>query len=135
MSQKHEWIVILPDNVNALEKRMSVRQYVYSLATQLLSTSSYILMSRRSHLSNLKPDIDSGFWVMGGATLDEPIKEGTGPKINGSIMLAVAESKEEVLEKLKKDTYWQNGVWDESKVSCTCQLLEWSPGRPVLMYS
>lgn len=28
MAQKHEWIVILPDNAGALEKRMSVRQYV-----------------------------------------------------------------------------------------------------------
>lgn len=27
MAQKHEWIVILPDNTGALEKRMSVRQY------------------------------------------------------------------------------------------------------------
>lgn len=69
------------------------------------------------HLNNLKPDTDSGFWVMGGATLDEPIKEGSGPKINGSIMMAVADSKEEVLEKLKKDVYYSGGVWDTSKVS------------------
>lgn len=31
-------------------------------------------------------------------------------------MMALAETKEEVLEKLKKDTYWESGVWDESKV-------------------
>lgn len=28
MSQKHEWMVILPDNTGALEKRMAVRQCV-----------------------------------------------------------------------------------------------------------
>ncbi|KAL1305588.1 hypothetical protein AAFC00_007193 [Neodothiora populina] len=95
MAQKHEWIVILPDNTDALEKRMSVRQ---------------------SHLSNLTPDVESGLWLMGGATLDEPPKEGEGPKINGSIMLALAETKEEVLEKLKGDVYSQSGVWNWEKV-------------------
>jgi len=69
------------------------------------------------HLNNLKPDTDSGFWVLGGATLDEPIKEGSGPKINGSIMMAVADTKEEVMEKLKKDVYYSGEVWDTSKVS------------------
>lgn len=53
---------------------------------------------------------------MGGATLDEPITEGKGPKINGSIMLALAESKEEVLEKLKGDVYAKEGVWDEGRI-------------------
>lgn len=47
--------------------------------------------------------------------LDEPIKEGQGPKINGSIMMAIAETKEEVLEKLKKDVYAKD-VWDFEKV-------------------
>lgn len=32
-------------------------------------------------------------------------------------MLAVAESKEEVLDALKKDVYWTEGVWDTEKVS------------------
>lgn len=50
-------------------------------------------------------------------SLDEPIQEGQGPKINGSVMLAVAESKEEVLDALKKDVYWTEGVWDTEKVS------------------
>ena len=68
------------------------------------------------HLKALKPDTDSGFWVLGGATLDEPIKEGAGPKINGSIMMAVADSREEVLEKLKQDVYYSSGVWDTDKV-------------------
>ena len=64
---------------------------------------------------------------MGGASLDEPIIEGEGPKINGSIMVAVANTKEEVLEKIKSDIYATSGVWDESKVrywASGCGILE-----------
>lgn len=38
-------------------------------------------------------------------------------KMLGSAMLVWAASKEEVLEKLKKDVYTENQVWDWSKVS------------------
>lgn len=44
-------------------------------------------------------------------------KEGEPMKMLGSAMLAWAASKEEVLEKLKKDVYTENQVWDWSKVS------------------
>jgi uncharacterized protein len=71
------------------------------------------------HIKNLKSVVDSGFLLMGGATLDEPIKEGEGPKINGSALIALAESKEEVLEKLKEDVYYKTNVWDADKVSWT----------------
>ncbi|KAH0263619.1 hypothetical protein KCU90_g18562, partial [Aureobasidium melanogenum] len=95
MSQKYEWMVILPDNVGALDKRMAVRE---------------------QHLSNIKPDAASGFWVMGGAMLEDVPKEGSPLKINGSVMMAVASSKEEVLEKIKKDVYAGQGVWDMDKI-------------------
>lgn len=48
--------------------------------------------------------------------LEEVPKEGESPKIHGSIMLALAESKEEVLEALKRDIYSESGVWDWNKV-------------------
>lgn len=73
--------------------------------------------SNSDHLNNLKPHVDSGLWVFGGASLDEPIKEGEPPKINGSVMLAVADTKEEVMKSVKEDVYFKSGVWDESKVS------------------
>lgn len=73
--------------------------------------------ANRDHLNNLKPHVDSGLWVFGGASLDEPIKEGEPPKINGSVMLAVADTKEEVMKSVKEDVYFKSGVWDESKVS------------------
>ncbi|KAK4551982.1 hypothetical protein LTR86_010774 [Recurvomyces mirabilis] len=95
MPTKHEWMVILPDKEGALANRMKVRA---------------------DHLKALKPDTESGFWILGGATLDEPVQEGSGPKINGSVMMALAETKEEVMAKVKQDVYFTSGVWDESKI-------------------
>jgi uncharacterized protein len=46
---------------------------------------------------------------------DEP-KEGEDLKLNGSAFIALAESKEEVMEVLRKDVYAESGVWDMSKV-------------------
>lgn len=37
-------------------------------------------------------------------------------KIQGSAMVALASSKEEVIEKLKADIYAKNEVWDFTKV-------------------
>lgn len=51
-----------------------------------------------------------------GAILEEPLKEREGPKIKGSVMLAVAESKEEVLNALQEDIYSSSGVWDWENV-------------------
>ena len=43
-------------------------------------------------------------------------KDGEGLKIQGSVMLALAASKDEVLAELKKDVYSEHGVWDWTKV-------------------
>ena len=55
---------------------------------------------------------------MGGASLDEPLKEGEGPKINGSVMMCEADTIEEVWKVVKSDVYYREGVWDPEKVSC-----------------
>ena len=70
----------------------------------------------RSHLANVKADADAGFWLLGGAYFSDLPKEGETPPIIGSAMLAHAESKEEVLEKLKNDIYTESDVWDWNKV-------------------
>ena len=60
-----------------------------------------------------------GFSYVGiGAMLEEPIKEGDAgpPKMKGSAMLIGAKTKEEVLERLKKDVYVKGEVWDFEKV-------------------
>jgi hypothetical protein len=55
--------------------------------------------------------------VLGGAMLEEPIKEGVAPKMKGSVLMCVADTEEEVLERVKKDVYWTSDVWDKEKVS------------------
>ena len=51
-----------------------------------------------------------------GATLDAHPVADEGLKINGSVMLALAESKEEVLEQIKNDVYCKEGIWDMDKI-------------------
>jgi hypothetical protein len=53
-----------------------------------------------------------------GAMLEEPIKQGdtSTPKMKGSAMLIGAATREEVLERVKKDVYVGEGVWDVSQV-------------------
>lgn len=53
---------------------------------------------------------------MAGATIEAPPKEGEPLALDGSVMIAVAESKEEVLEKLHKDIYATSGVWNMDEV-------------------
>jgi uncharacterized protein len=74
-------------------------------------------MTDSAHLQNVSNDSASGFWLFGGAYFSEVPKEGQNPPpIIGSAMLAYAESKEAVLEKLKQDIYTKSGVWDWDKV-------------------
>jgi hypothetical protein len=47
--------------------------------------------------------------------LDEVPVEGGPLKIQGSCVVALASSKEEVLETLKKDIYARSDIWDMSK--------------------
>ena len=51
-----------------------------------------------------------------GALLASPLEENKPPAMNGSAMLAVAETAEEVIEHLKHDVYCTSGVWDIEKV-------------------
>jgi len=47
--------------------------------------------------------------------LEEPEVEGQPPKINGSTMLAHAETREEVMEMLRSDVYAPE-VWDMERL-------------------
>ncbi|QIW98197.1 hypothetical protein AMS68_003715 [Peltaster fructicola] len=91
---KTEWLVILPDLKDALPRRMSVRP---------------------QHIEALKPNVDAGNFVLAGVTLDEPITPSKLPSINGSVLLVVAATREDVLEIVKKDIYNENNVWDWEK--------------------
>lgn len=69
------------------------------------------------HLKHTGPDVESGLIVLGGAMLEEPIKEGVPPKMKGSVLMCVADTEEEVLERVKRDVYYTSDVWDKEKVS------------------
>ncbi|KAM7218730.1 hypothetical protein V8F06_005884 [Rhypophila decipiens] len=95
--QKFEWLVIIPDFPGAKEKRLEVRPL---------------------HFAGLKPMLESGKFQMGGAILHDVPKDDQPSSLDfaGSTVIAVAESREEVLEILKGDVYVKEGVWDLSKV-------------------
>lgn len=61
--------------------------------------------------------------------LEEPIQEGVPPKMTGSVLMCVADTKEEVLERVKKDVYYTSDVWDKEKVSAA---LWWSRSELLL---
>ena len=44
------------------------------------------------------------------------MEEGQTPKLKGSVILAEAESKEEVIKTLKEDIYSRHEVWNWDKV-------------------
>ena len=48
--------------------------------------------------------------------LEEPIREGVPPKMKGSVLMCVADTEEEVLERVRRDVYYERGVWDKEKV-------------------
>jgi hypothetical protein len=48
--------------------------------------------------------------------LEKPVVEGETPKMKGSAVLCVAATREEVVERLKRDVYVTSGVWDFEKV-------------------
>ena len=77
MAPKQEWLVILPDYTGKLAERNSVRA---------------------DHLKHTGPDVESGLIVLGGAMLEEPIKEGVPPKMKGSVLMCVADTEEEVVD-------------------------------------
>ncbi|MCJ1313328.1 hypothetical protein MMC25_007005 [Agyrium rufum] len=95
---KHEFLVLLVDKEGMLEKRMSVRP---------------------SHLEDIKPAVDAGHWTFGGAMLAEPFTpsaDNQTPQIQGSVMLAQADTAEEVRVRLEQDIYAKEGIWDMEKV-------------------
>ncbi|OAL32796.1 hypothetical protein AYO20_07753 [Fonsecaea nubica] len=90
----NEWLVIVPDHPNALDKRLAVRP---------------------QHLSALTPKIEAGIVVFGGATLSKHPAEGETPDMTGSAMLIKANTEQEVKELLANDAYTKGGAWDVSK--------------------
>ena len=69
------------------------------------------------HFKELASKTETGAWKMGGAIL-KSVPESDDPTtfdFQGSAVISVAESKEQVIEQLKTDIYHTAGVWDTEK--------------------
>lgn len=87
--------MIIPDYADSLHKRLAVRP---------------------KHLEKLRPHVESGDVVFGGASLKAHPKEGEQPDMTGSVMLIKAESEKAVREWVAGDEYTKGGVWDVEKM-------------------
>jgi hypothetical protein len=71
---------------------------------------------RRKHLEGTTPEVNNGKIVLGGAFMKDTWKDGETPPMMGSAMIYVAETKKQVLERMRIDIYTTSGVWDMDKV-------------------
>ncbi|PWY86228.1 YCII-related domain protein [Aspergillus heteromorphus CBS 117.55] len=94
MSAKNEFLCILPDKPGVQAKRVEVRS---------------------QHLEGVKPLVEAGTLVAGGAMLNSHPKEGESLSFQGSMLIVVAESKEEAEKVIQNDIYTKSGVWDLEK--------------------
>ncbi|KAK6358869.1 hypothetical protein TWF696_000049 [Orbilia brochopaga] len=92
---ENEWLVILPDKPDAVERRLAVRS---------------------EHLAAATARVKAGVINFGGIMLHDHPVEGETPKFKGSIMLLQVPTKEDVVEIIKGDKYVENDVWDLDKM-------------------
>jgi len=94
---KYEWLVVVPDAPGQLATRLEVRP---------------------EHFSAIQASIEAGTIKMGGAILHEPSAgtDASSLKFAGSSLVVLADSKQDVIDTLKKDIYARSGVWDMDKV-------------------
>ncbi|KAI5857198.1 hypothetical protein BZA05DRAFT_387555 [Tricharina praecox] len=94
---KHEWLCILPDIPGVHEKRLEIRPL---------------------HFAGIQALVADGFLTWGGAALNDVPKDNTDAKtfdFHGSVLTAVAATRDEVVARLKEDPYTKHGVWDWEK--------------------
>ncbi|EGP86334.1 unnamed protein product [Zymoseptoria tritici ST99CH_1A5] len=86
----HEWLVILPDQEGALQRRVQHR------STHLAELSKY----------------PSDFILVGGPYLGGPVQDDAPMDMLGSVILVRASTREEALGELRKDIFARKAVWD-----------------------
>lgn len=67
---------------------------------------------RPIHLEKFPEAVNNGIVTFGGALYHDTDKS----KFAGSVLHIIASSKEEVIDFLKKDIYYQKGIWDIESV-------------------
>lgn len=106
--REYHFLVIVPDKPGALQRRLE---------------------ARGPHFDGLKPKVQSGDYVLGGALLKDVPKDDDVSSLDfwGSTLVMKAESKEKVIETLKADPYTKADVWDWDKL----QIYPFRPGWKV----
>jgi uncharacterized protein YciI len=94
--RRFEFLAVVPDKPGMHEKRLEVRPI---------------------HFAELDTRYEPGDLKMGGAILNSvPTNDdATSWSFAGSTIVCVANSKEEVVDKLNQDIYAKTGVWDVEK--------------------
>ncbi|UKZ48482.1 hypothetical protein TrVGV298_002707 [Trichoderma virens] len=97
--RSYEFVLVIPDKPGpeVRAKRLEVRPY---------------------HFSDMNPSLKDGWLKMGGGLLNEIPEDDNDANtydFAGSIMVLVAESKEDAINKIKDDIYVRAGVWDLEK--------------------
>ncbi|PLN85091.1 hypothetical protein BDW42DRAFT_161623 [Aspergillus taichungensis] len=90
-----EFLCILPDKDGALELRKQVRP---------------------THIEGIKPLVESGRMVLGGAMLNDHPTDSQGPSFKGSTIIYTGENVDDVRKIIEDDIYATSGVWDLEKV-------------------
>jgi uncharacterized protein YciI len=67
---------------------------------------------REKHLENVRPLVQSGEVLLGGATFSQHPEEGEQPDMTGSATLIAAESEEAVRELIASDVYAKASAWN-----------------------
>lgn len=95
------------------------------LGTYLALLPDFIEGSKRMdvrpiHLEHAAAGHANGWIVQAGATFgNDPVADGTAPKMTGSWFLLREESLEKARERLSRDIYVTGGAWDMSKATIT----------------
>ncbi|ODA78213.1 hypothetical protein RJ55_05594 [Drechmeria coniospora] len=99
MPGQNDFLVQIPDQENALQKRMA---------------------NIGAHLAHNKPLLEQGTLILSGPTLTRhPDTPAEGLPITGSVLILRTGTEEEVRRMLAKDPLAKVGVWNMDRVSVT----------------
>ncbi|KAG5360462.1 hypothetical protein CJU89_3530 [Yarrowia sp. B02] len=86
------FLVQVPDKPGMLDKRMSLRP---------------------AHLEALEnKSAGANFIICGGGVADKHPAAGETPQVTGSTLIVQTDDRDSIVEKLKGDVYFKEGVWD-----------------------
>ncbi|KAL4921204.1 hypothetical protein BDW62DRAFT_141217 [Aspergillus aurantiobrunneus] len=103
-----EFLCILPDKPGAQAKRLEVRSYALVPSFSFSFALLYL-----QHLEGVKPLVDAGKVVVGGAMFNNAHPaEGETPSFKGSMLIYTVETEEDAWELIRNDIYVKSGVWN-----------------------